>query len=178
MVAPLTLLVVYWARPTAESLFFGALVTLVGEGIRLWSIGYTGEPTRSQDLEAPALVTSGPYSVVRNPLYLGNLLNGMAVALAACGGYQPLQAAGLVTFVACSLGVVYGSIIPLEEEFLEERFGEQYRDYCRQVGALLPRSLGRRAGEGSFSLETALRFERTSLMWLVVVWAVLCLKLS
>lgn len=178
MIAPLTLVVVYLARPTVESLFLGALVTLTGEAIRLWSIGYTGEPTRSQDLEAPALVTSGPYSVVRNPLYLGNVLNGMAVAVAACGGYPPAEAAGLVTFVACGLGLVYGSIIPLEEEFLEERFGERYREYCRQVAALVPRRLGSRAGEGSFSLQTALRFEKTSLMWLVVIWTILCLKLG
>ena len=178
LLAPVTLWLVWMARPTVSSLFVGASLSLMGEGIRLWAIGYAGEPTRGQELDAPSLVTGGPYSLVRNPLYLGNLLNGVAVAAAASGGLGPFQQVLVGAVSGCSLALVYGSIVPLEEEFLEEQFGDEYRSYRQRVPAILPRSFWVREGRGSFSMTTALTFERATLMWLVLIWTVLFLKVT
>lgn len=180
LVAPLALLFLYLAQPTLQSLLAGALLALAGEGIRLWAIGYTGEPTRSQELDAPVLVTTGPYGLVRNPLYLGNLLNGMAVATAAVGGLPPVQAALLWSGAAAFLGLVYSNIIVLEQEFLLQEFGQDYALYCETVPALIPSGWKQRTVEsirrGSFNLTTALRFERMTLIWQVLIWAVLLWK--
>lgn len=170
------------AQPTSGSLMLGALLAVLGEGIRLWAIGYTGEPTRSQELDAPQLVTTGPYGLVRNPLYLGNLLNGMAVATAAVGGLEQTRAIALWIGAAAFLLFVYHNIIALEQEFLLEQFGENYQLYCQSVPSLLPLSL--RSGtaaeirHGDFSLGRALQFERMTLLWQVLIWAVLVWKLE
>lgn len=182
LVAPVALLFLALAQPTAASLFLGALLAVAGEGIRLWAIGYTGEPTRSQELDAPELITSGPYGLVRNPLYLGNLLNGMAVATAAVGGLPIEQAALLWLAAAIFLVGIYHNIIVLEQSFLEEQFGQEYRDYCASVPALLPfggkSSPSRWQGRGSFDLGRALTFERSTLFWQALIWTILFYKTS
>lgn len=178
--APIALVFLYLAEPTLQSLLAGAFLALLGEGIRLWAIGYTGEPTRSQELDAPALITTGPYGLVRNPLYLGNLLNGMAVATASVGGKAPSEAALLWLGAAGFLGFVYSNIIILEQEFLQGEFGHDYTLYCETVPALMPTGFEQRTLEqirrGDFSLTRALTFERMTLVWQTLIWAILLWK--
>jgi protein-S-isoprenylcysteine O-methyltransferase Ste14 len=168
------------AQPTAASLLAGGLLALLGESIRLWAIGYTGEPTRSQQLDAPTLVTTGPYGLVRNPLYLGNLLNGMAVATAAVGGMEAGRAALLWMGAALFLIFVYRNIIVLEQQFLLGQFGSDYEMYCQTVPSLLPGGFRQRTLEqirrGDFSLSRALQFERMTLVWQALIWSILVFK--
>ncbi|MCA9794933.1 MAG: DUF1295 domain-containing protein, partial [Candidatus Eremiobacteraeota bacterium] len=178
LLAPLAVVLLVGAQPTLASFGLGLGLALAGESLRLWAIGYTGEPTRGQELDAPALVTAGPYSLTRNPLYLGNLLNGLALALAAAGGHTWERAAMLVGMAACGLAFVYGSIIPLEEQFLEEKFGRAYREYKQSVAGLIPRSTRLKPGYGSFSLRRALLFERSSLIWWASIWGILWLRVG
>lgn len=180
LVAPVALAFLVLAEPTVLSLSAGFLMACLGESIRLWAIGYTGEPTRSQELDAPVLVTTGPYGLVRNPLYLGNLLNGMAVATAAVGGLAAPRAALLWVGAALFLLWVYHNIIVLEQEFLAQQFGEDYALYCRSVPALLPVSWRPRTHaalrQGDFCLARAFRFERMTLVWQLLIWIVLTVK--
>lgn len=180
LVAPVALGFLLLAKPTMASLMAGLLVACLGEGVRLWAIGYTGEPTRSQELDAPSLCTTGPYGLVRNPLYLGNLLNGMAVATASVGGLAPSLAAGLWLGAAIFLLFVYHNIIVLEQEYLLEQFGADYEQYCREVPSLIPSGLRQRTAgalrRGDFSLSRALQFERMTLVWQALIWAILVVK--
>lgn len=180
LVAPVALGFLLLAKPTGASLLAGLAVACLGEGIRLWAIGYTGEPTRSQELDVPALCTTGPYGLVRNPLYLGNLLNGMAVATAAVGGLPAARAAGLWMAAALFLLFVYHNIIVLEQEFLHQQFGADYEQYCRDVPSLIPSGLRQRSAaeirRGDFSLPRALQFERMTLVWQALIWAILLVK--
>ena len=163
------------ARPNPTGLMLGACLALVGETLRLWALGYAGLPTRRQYLDAPRLITAGPYAHLRNPLYLGNLLNGAGVALAASAGlgrYAPwvfLVAVGIHT-------AIYMTIIPLEESFLRKQFGATYEDYCRHVPALFPRLPAAPGGQGEFCLATALRFEWSTFAYLALSWSVLLWK--
>ncbi len=180
LVAPVAVLFLYVAEPTVQSLLAGGLLAMLGEGLRLWAIGYTGEPTRSQELDAPKLITTGPYGLVRNPLYLGNLLNGMAVATASVGGKAPTEGALLWLLAASFLSFVYSNIIILEQDFLEGEFGDDYALYCQTVPALIPLGFKERTlkeiRRGEFSLSRALTFERMTLVWQVLIWAVLLWK--
>jgi protein-S-isoprenylcysteine O-methyltransferase Ste14 len=75
---------------------------------------------------ATALVTSGPYRITRNPMYLGMafLYAGLALSL---GMIWSLALLPLVLVVVDRL------LITREERYLEARFGERYRDYRRRV---------------------------------------------
>ena len=161
------------ARPTPASWREGLAAALIGELWRLYALGYSGEHTRRTDLEAPELITAGPFSLCRNPLYLGNILNAFGVAWAAAGGWSLGGHIAVLACCALTTFAVYGQCIAAEERFLRERFGQEYLDYCARVPRLLPR--WRAAGTvrtGRF-LWSNLRFERMTLLWWQIIWAYL-----
>ena len=77
------------------------------------------------------LVSAGPYSVVRNPLYVGNLLGAVGFGFAV---HLPLLALAL----AAAFAIFYPSVVAQEEAQLGELFGERYREYCARVPRWLP----------------------------------------
>ncbi len=169
LMALIALLCLMQARPTLESWQLGLRLALVGEMLRLWAIGYSGEATRSQDLKAPFLVTAGPYAYVRNPLYLGNLCNNLGVLVAA---FYPWAWGRLVGWFVFTAGL-YGLLAHREEKFLQQLFGQEYEAYRRQVRGWLPSAQAYAGARGSFCWMRSLRFERSSLLWWVLIWMVL-----
>ena len=75
---------------------------------------------------ASALVTSGPYRLTRNPMYVG-------LTMLYLGGTALLNSAWPLAFLPIILLVMDRSVIPAEERHLEGRFGEEYRAYCERV---------------------------------------------
>jgi protein-S-isoprenylcysteine O-methyltransferase Ste14 len=73
-----------------------------------------------------SLVTSGPYRITRNPMYLGLALLYLAASLIA---NAPATLIGL----AFPLWVLQSKTIPFEEASLHRIFGESYQEYCRRV---------------------------------------------
>jgi protein-S-isoprenylcysteine O-methyltransferase Ste14 len=73
-----------------------------------------------------ALVTSGPYRVTRNPMYVGMsfLYVGLALAFGVIWALVLLPAVLLI---------VDRMVIPREERYLEAKFGDQYREYKSRV---------------------------------------------
>lgn len=131
---PLILIVLMVAEPTLPSFLLGLILMVPGELIRIWGVSYAGGATRTRNVGAPRLVTSGPFAYLRNPLYLGNMLMYTGAALIA-NVWLPW----LILVVWVFFGVQYYFIVKLEEEKLEELFGQRYRDYCAQVPRFLPR---------------------------------------
>ncbi len=78
----------------------------------------------------PRLVSSGPYRVTRNPMYLGMALIAAAPALATGLWLNLLSADAFAIWLHC----LY--VLP-EERFLERRFGEPYNAYRRRVARWL-----------------------------------------
>ena len=76
------------------------------------------------------LITSGPYTVVRHPIYTGMLagLLGTAIALSQLRGFI-----GLVLFF-----VMFWLKFRKEEEWMRSQFGETYATYASQTAALVP----------------------------------------
>lgn len=171
--AAIGLLVFLHARPTLTSCLAGFVLGLVGEALRIWAIGYSGRITRSLHPDGDYLVTGGPYSLVRNPLYVGNILNGVGVLLAACGGLTRTEAVHLTMWVFGALYLLYSSLISVEEEFLSGKFGQEYWEYHRRVPALLPNTLRLSAGSGAFSWRQGARWEISTLWWWSFTWALL-----
>ena len=81
--------------------------------------------TRTRDVGAPSLCTSGPYAQTRNPLYVGNML--MYVGIVLIAGMPNELFAAIVT--AVFFIVQYSLIISLEEETLDKLFREEYSVY-------------------------------------------------
>lgn len=110
-------------------------VFVLGAGIGLasaWHMAVIGRGTPLPTDPALRLVLSGPYAFIRNPMAVGGLLQGLAVAL--WHGSWTL-----------ALYVVLGALLwhfgprPIEERELAEKFGDDYRAYRRHVPCWRPR---------------------------------------
>jgi protein-S-isoprenylcysteine O-methyltransferase Ste14 len=105
------------------------ILTVAGLLFTLWSLLYL---RRSFSIvpQARRLVTSGPYALCRNPLYLGEVVGGWAAFLPIIG-----WAGALV--LATSLGFQLVRVFA-EEGVLARSFGQEYLDYCRRVPRFFP----------------------------------------
>jgi len=116
----------------APRFVIGLTLTVLGLGFAIWArvhLGrfWSGMVTLKENHE---LIRSGPYAFVRHPIYTGLITAAAGTALAR-GTFAALLALGLIV-VACWLK------IRAEEKLLTNHFGDQYREYRRQVPALIP----------------------------------------
>ncbi|MGD1276842.1 MAG: isoprenylcysteine carboxylmethyltransferase family protein [Tepidisphaeraceae bacterium] len=112
--------------------WIGSAVTAGGLLLGVWARRHLGRNwsqavTVKEDHE---LVTSGPYALVRHPIYTGLLLAFLGSAVAR-GEWCGLLAVALV-FVAL------WRKLRLEEKWMSEQFGKSYEAYSRRVAALVP----------------------------------------
>ena len=142
-----------FGKPNARSIACGLPLAFAGEFLRCWAVGYSGETTREDHVTAKELVTAGPYAYVRNPLYFGNFLTaaGFAVAFTGNNSFAQrwlLRLAGLGTMAA-----VYATIVPHEEEYLSQTFGDAFHEYVERVPAYVPLLAAAEPQNGTFDPE-------------------------
>lgn len=119
--------------PWAEWEFWvGALITALGLLFSVWArihIGgnWSGTVTVKENHE---LIMSGPYALVRHPIYTGLLFGFLGSALAR-GEWRGMFALA-VTWLALWRKYLF------EERWMVERFGTQYEAYRHKVPALVP----------------------------------------
>jgi protein-S-isoprenylcysteine O-methyltransferase Ste14 len=108
-------LAAFWlAQPTPTTLMAGAVVTLVGEALRVWAAGH---------LEKGREVTaSGPYRLTRHPLYVGSSIIGIGFAIACASAI-------VAVLVVVYLALTIGAAIRREDSHLTEKFGAAYPEY-------------------------------------------------
>ena len=133
---PIGIMIVYFARPEIMYVCIGVGLLLIGETIRIWSVSYAGGETRTRNVGAKKLCSSGPYAFVRNPLYVGNMFMYVGIVFIAGAANILLMVATTLVFFT----VQYSLIIALEEEKLEELFGRKYQIYNKNVPAVFPRA--------------------------------------
>lgn len=133
-------LLLAFGKPSALGVTLGLPIALVGELVRCWAVGYSGVTTRGNAVEAPNLVTAGPYAHVRNPLYVGNFLTALGFAIAFTGKNSAVTRVALVAGGLGVMAAVYSIIVPHEEDFLRSRFGDAFDDYCASVPPLIPQA--------------------------------------
>ncbi len=120
-----------WTPNSALSVVATSLVVLGGL-FAIWArltIGrnWSGNVTLKEGHE---LVVTGPYRLVRHPIYTGLITMGVGTAL---------EYAELVGFLVLALGiVVFAMRIPAEERLMTETFPDQYPEYRRRVKAVIP----------------------------------------
>lgn len=112
--------------------YTGLEITVAGLAFAVWarlSLGrnWSALPELKSDHQ---LSRSGPYGIVRHPIYSGFMLAtvGTAIAFGEVGG-----------LVSCALVILaWGYKARLEEAFLSQQFGPAYDQYRREVKALIP----------------------------------------
>ncbi len=111
------------AEPTPLWLLIAGCVGVLGEVVRFWSSGTL--------YKVETLATTGPFALVRNPLYLGSTI----IAIGFC--FANRNPVFIATFGAV-LVLVYIRTIRREERLLREAFGEEFDDYCKRVPRMVP----------------------------------------
>ena len=110
----------------------GAAITVSGLLFAVWAREHLGRNwSRSVTIkEDHELITTGPYALLRHPIYTGTLAGflGLAIALA--------EVRGFVAFALMFL--VFWAKLSMEEQWMRSQFGETYATYVRRTAALVP----------------------------------------
>jgi protein-S-isoprenylcysteine O-methyltransferase Ste14 len=111
----------------------GLVVSASGQILRCVTIAlaYIIRGGKDRKIYAEDLVTKGIFSHCRNPLYAGNILMLTGVGILS----------NSLLYVAIVIPVflfIYHSIVLAEENFLRNKFGEQFDDYCSRVNRWIP----------------------------------------
>jgi len=115
-------------HPLVEQTLFFTGITLAGFGAagRAWATSYIS------GLKMKELVTSGPYSLCRNPLYFFSFILGIGFGFCTKTLTIPIV-------IAAVMGVLYYFQIKREERKLAERFGDAYQQYLATIPRFFPR---------------------------------------
>ncbi len=133
---PLIYLVAFLIFPPSEShelRTLGFIVAGIGQLTRAAVIGfaYIKRGGLNKKVYADNLVTTGFFGVCRNPLYVGNIL--MVIGLLLIHGNPELIIIGSALFV-----FIYYCIVFAEENYLQDKFGGGFAEYCRDVPRWIP----------------------------------------
>jgi protein-S-isoprenylcysteine O-methyltransferase Ste14 len=92
---------------------------------RIYSSAFIG------GIKNESLITWGPYSICRNPLYLFSLLGAAGIGL---------MSTSIIAFVVITVGffVIYRGLIKREEGFLKKKFAASYKTYAETTPRLWP----------------------------------------
>jgi protein-S-isoprenylcysteine O-methyltransferase Ste14 len=116
----------YWAASTEQLFWAGAGVATLGILVRLWASGFV--------VKNKELSTTGPYAMVRHPLYTGNIL--MLIGFCIANGQLWPWAVG-----AFFLLFWYPPAISYEDNKLHGIFGDPWVEWSSKTPALIPRGL-------------------------------------
>ena len=124
-----------YVQPWPQGLWpfwLGASVMVVGLLFAVWAREHLGSNwSRSVTIkQGHELITTGPYAVVRHPIYTGILAGflGTAIALSEVRGFIAFALIFLILWVK----------LRIEEQWMRSQFGETYATYAQQTAALVP----------------------------------------
>lgn len=140
--------------------YLAVVVSFAGLAIRWLTIafvppGTSGRNTLSQ--RAEQLNTTGVYSLVRNPLYLGNFIAMLGVLIC-------VKVWWVIAIFALCYWLYIERVIAVEEAFLEAKFGDAYRDWVSRVPVFVPSFANWVPPAGALSMPFLLRREYNGLL--------------
>jgi len=139
-------------------------VSFVGFALRAYTVGHAPRGTSGRNTGAQVaetLNTSGIYSTVRHPLYLGNFFMALGVSL-----YAMLWWLALIFVLVFWL--YYERIMFAEEAFLGEKFGAEYMAWADETPAFIPDLRRYRTSDLPFSLRNVMRREYNGVFAVVI----------
>ena len=139
-------------------------ISFIGLAIRAYVIGYAPKRTSGRNTAkqvAETLNTTGAYSLVRHPLYVGNFVIWIGIAL-----FGHLWWLTLVSVLAFWL--YYERIMLAEEAYLRKKFGREFEVWADVTPAVIPGGRNWSKPAGSFSLKIVLKREYGSFFSIIV----------
>mgnify|MGYP000011740518 FL=1 len=147
-----------WLSENFEFICLG--ISLLGLFIRIITVGHTPKGTSGRNTKAgqvaDELNTTGIYSVVRHPLYVGNFFMWLGVAMLTENSWFSIA---FIFFYA----FYYERIMYAEENFLRSKFGQTYLDWAENVPAFIPSFKNYVSPKYAFSLRKVLKKEKNGL---------------
>lgn len=149
--------------------FASVFISFIGLGIRCLAVGYAPSGTSGRNTmnqRAAVLNSTGLYSLVRHPLYLGNFVIVLGILLL-------LQVWWFALITLLCFWLYYERIMFREEGFLREKFGQPYLEWASQTPCFLPKSPIWRRPARRFSWRTVLRREYSTFFLIVSVFTIM-----
>ncbi|MEM9076357.1 MAG: isoprenylcysteine carboxylmethyltransferase family protein [Bacteroidota bacterium] len=132
-------------------------ISLIGLSIRIFTVGHTPKNTSGRNTKvgqvAEELNTTGIYSMVRHPLYLGNFFMWLGVAMLT-------ENIWFIVSFGLFYAIYYLRIMYAEESFLREKFGKDYFDWAKQVPAIIPSIKKYKKPKYPFNIKKVLKNEK------------------
>ncbi|MFA5907825.1 MAG: isoprenylcysteine carboxylmethyltransferase family protein [Vicinamibacterales bacterium] len=155
-----------WLGPTWTLVvqWLALSVAFAGVAVRCTAVGFAPDGTSSRDthrLRAPALNSTGMYSIVRHPLYLGSGLMWVGAAMS-------LRVWWLVVIVALVYWLYIERVMLVEEAFLRQTFRETFDAWAARTPAFVPRPSQWKSPAGPFLWKRVLS-EHNGLLGVAVV---------
>ncbi len=145
------------------------VIAFMGIGIRVYTVssvpkGTSGRNTKGQ--VADTLNTTGIYSILRHPLYLGNFLVwfGLVTSVRSCW----FTAIAVLIF-----WLYYERIMFAEEEFLRRKFGKEYLAWSARTPAFFPKFKNWKRSDRPFNLLAGIGSEYSTVFMTIALFTVL-----
>jgi protein-S-isoprenylcysteine O-methyltransferase Ste14 len=121
-----------WTLDGESVRWLGVALFIAGGALRIWPVFVLGRRFSGLVAIQPGhtLVTTGIYSIIRHPSYLGLVVNMLGWALAFRSGIGVLLTALVIPPLVAR--------IRAEETLLRLQFGDEYAAYCRRTSRLIP----------------------------------------
>ncbi|MCX6158231.1 MAG: isoprenylcysteine carboxylmethyltransferase family protein [Ignavibacteriae bacterium] len=172
---PFVFLMILFMNPTPMTMITGFLILLIGESIRIWSVSYAGSETRTTSgVGGSNLVTQGPYAIIRNPLYWGNIMMYAGIGVMSNALFPILTIVSVLYFT-----FQYYLIIFNEEGYLRITYKDNFETYCSHVHRFFPFPKTLPSGIKSnllFDLKDGLKSEKRSIQAAIIISIIILLK--
>lgn len=147
-------------------IYFCLAISLIGQAIRVYTVGHTPENTSGRNTEeqvADTLNTSGIYSTVRHPLYLGNFFMWLG----------PAMLTGNMWFIVAFClfyWVYYERIMFAEEQFLRRKFQHTYENWASMIPAFIPSMDNFKSPNLPFSWKKVIKKEKNGFAAIFIIF--------
>jgi protein-S-isoprenylcysteine O-methyltransferase Ste14 len=134
---------------------FAIFISFLGLGLRGLTVGYVPRGTSGRNTKSQAannLNTTGMYSILRHPLYVGNFIIMVGITLF-------IQVWWLALVVWVGFWLYYERIIFSEEELLRRKFGATFIEWAQKTPLIFPKFANWKKPELPFSIKTVVRRE-------------------
>ncbi|MFT6856104.1 MAG: protein-S-isoprenylcysteine O-methyltransferase Ste14 [Cyclobacteriaceae bacterium] len=142
------------------------IVSIIGLLVRVITIGYSSNNTSGRNTSvgqiAESINTTGIYALCRHPLYLGNFLMWLGIAMFTMNFWF------IMAFILLFY-LYYERIMYAEESFLIETFGSYYLDYSQHIPAFIPDFSHWLPPANKFSWIKVIRQEKAGILNLSIV---------